>query len=258
MRALVRKPSPQMAEGEITHIQRSTDVSYEKALGQWKNYVKTINELGWETILVDPVDGCPDQVFIEDTMFVYEDLAIMTHPGVEVRRPEIEAAERAVKAAGYRIAHIEAPGTVDGGDILKFGGKVWVGLTPRGRTNEEGVRQLAELLKEFGAEVIPVVCSHVLHLKSGMTALYDGTVIGYEPKVDDPSVWEKFMAVPEFIGTQVIIMENNKIIMSAAAPQTAQILRDKGYDVVTVDISEFEKMEGSVTCMSVRLRGHVE
>lgn len=258
LRALVRKPSPKMAQGEITRIRRSNDVDYAKGIAQWENYVKTLEEIGWETVIVDSVEDAPDQVFIEDTMFVYEDLAVISHPGVESRRGEMTAAERAVRNCGYRVKHIVSPGTIDGGDVLKFGGKVWVGLTEDGRTNEDGVEQLREHISEFDVEVIPVSCSKLLHLKSGITAIYDGTVIGYLPTTDDPEVWEKFLPVPEFLGSQVLLMENNTILMSAAAPKTKQLLEDLGYKVVAVDISEFEKMEGSVTCMSVRLRGHVE
>lgn len=257
LRALIRKPSPRLADGLVTHIEKS-EVSYEKGLAQWEAYVKALEDAGWETILVEPADDCPDSVFIEDPIFVYEDLAIVTRPGADERKPETVGAEKAAQEAGYRIARIEAPGTLDGGDILKFGGKVWVGQAPGGRTNAEGVRQLTELLEPFGAEVIPVELTKVLHLKSAVTALYDGTVIGYEPLVDDPSVWEKFLAVPEESGSHVVLLENNKLLMSASCPQTKAMFEKMGYQVIAVDIEEFEKLEGCVTCLSVRLRGHVD
>lgn len=253
LRALVRRPSPKMAEGEITHITRQ-EVSYPKALAQWENYVATLNELGWETIEVPAVTDCPDQVFIEDTMFVYRDLAVITRIGAEVRRPEVEAAAKTIADCGYRLAHIEDPGCLDGGDILKFGNQIWVGLTPNGRSNTAGVQQLSKHLKEFDLTVTPVVCSKILHLKSGITALYDGTIIGYPDKVDNPKIWNNFLPVPEFLGSQVLLLENNTILISASAPKTKALLEKRGYQVVAVDISEFEKMEGSVTCMSVRLR----
>lgn len=257
LRALIRKPSPLLENGLVTHIDKSS-VSYEKGMQQWQAYVNAFHAAGWETIEVEPADDCPDSVFIEDPIFVYEDLAIITRPGADERKPEIIGAEKAAREAGYRIAHIEAPGTVDGGDILKHGGKVWIGLTPGGRTNAEGVRQITELLKEFGAEVIPVEMTKVLHLKSGVTALYDGTIIGYPPLVDNPTVWDKFLAVPEESGSHVVLLENNKLLMSASCPETKKLLEGMGYEVIAVDIEEFEKLEGCVTCLSVRLRGHVD
>jgi dimethylargininase len=124
---------------------------------------------------------------------VYGDSAVVTRPGAEERRPEVTAAERSALQAGYRVVRIVEPGTLDGGDVLKFGGTVYVGLS--GRTNAEGVRQLTEYLSPFGVAVVPVPVTKVLHLKSAVTALPDGTVIGYEPLVDDKDVFDRFMAV---------------------------------------------------------------
>jgi dimethylargininase len=107
----------------------------------------------------------------------------------------------------------------------------------------------------LGATVVPVAVTKVLHLKSAVTALPDGTVIGYEPLVDDKDIYDKFMAVPEEAGSHVVLLEDNKLLMSSRAPKTAAMLRDMGYGVVCVDIGEFEKLEGCVTCLSVRMRG---
>jgi dimethylargininase len=184
---------------------------------------------------------------------VYGDLAVVTRPGADERRGEVVGAEKSVRDAGYRVAHIEAPGTLDGGDVLKFGGTVYVGRG--GRTNDEGIRQLGQHLTPLGAEVVTVPLSKVLHLKSAVTALPDGTVIGYEPLVDDPSLFGRFLAVPEEPGSHVVLLEDNRLLMSSRAPRTADIFRDLGYHVVPVDIGEFEKLEGCVTCLSVRMRG---
>ena len=191
-------------------------------------------------------------------MVVYGDLAVLTRPGATERRPEIAAAEEAVRAQGYRVERIEDPGTLDGGDVLKHDGVVWVGMG--GRTNAEGVSQLRDHLEPVGARrVIAVPLTKVLHLKTAVTALPDGTVIGYEPLVDDPQVWgHRFLAVPEEAGSHVVILGGDTVLMSTSAPKTAALLEDRGLNVVTVDISEFEKLEGCVTCLSVRLRGRPE
>lgn len=251
-KALIRRTSPRLAEGLVTHIERS-EVDMALAERQWQGYVDALGAAGWETIEVEPAPDCPDSVFIEDAVFVYGDVAVITRPGADSRKPETEAAEKAVAALGYSIRRIEAPGTLDGGDILKYGGKVWVGQG--GRTNEEGLRQLREILAEQGAETIGVPLTKVLHLKSAVTALPDGTVIGYEPLVDDPTVWDRFMAVPEESGSHVVLLGGNRLLMAADAPRSAQMFRDLGYEVMEVDISEYEKLEGCVTCLSVRLRG---
>ena len=251
-RALVRRPGPHLADGLVTHIDR-TAVDADLAVRQWQGYVDALQAAGWETIEVPPADDCPDAVFVEDTVVVYGDLAVVARPGAERRRPEIEGTEKALTGLGYRIARIEAHGTLDGGDVLKHGGRVWVGTG--GRTNEAGVEQLAALLAPLGAEVVGVPVTRVLHLKSGVTALPDGTVIGHEPLVDDVTAWPSFLAVPEAEGAHVVLLDGETVLMSASAPTTRELFESRGLRVVAVDISEFEKLEGCVTCLSVRLRG---
>ena len=128
-----------------------------------------------------------------------------------------------------------------------------VSYVPDGRTNRAGLDQLAALLTPMGARVVGVPLTKVLHLKSAVTALPDGTIVGYEPLVDDPSVWERFMPVPEEPGSHVVLLDGDTVLMSTAAPRTAAMYADRGLRVVAVDISEFEKLEGCVTCLSVRL-----
>ncbi|GGU33769.1 dimethylargininase [Nocardioides albus] len=252
MHALVRRPSPRLADGLVTHIERSP-VDIDLAHEQWEAYVAAMRSAGWTTHEVDPADDCPDSVFVEDTMVVFGDLAVISRPGALERRPEITAAEEAVRARGYRIAHIEAPGTLDGGDVLKHGDTVWVG--EGGRTNAEGIAQLRALLGPLGAVVVAVPLTKVLHLKSAVTALPDGTVIGHEPLVDDPSVWgARFLPVPEEPGSHVVVLDDRTLLMADSAPSTRAMFEERGYTVVAVDISEFEKLEGCVTCLSVRLR----
>jgi dimethylargininase len=250
-RALIRRPGPSLGDGMVTHIDRRP-VDVDLALRQWQGYVDALRAEGWETVEVPQADNCPDGVFVEDTVVVHGDLAVIARPGAERRRPEVAATEQTLAGLGYRIARIEAPGTLDGGDVLKAGGTVWVGLG--GRTNEEGRRQLAEHLAPFGTQVVGVPVSRVLHLKTSVTALPDGTVIGHEPLVDDPTAWPSFLAVPEPEGAHVVLLDGSTVLMSASAPGTRALLEERGLRVVAVDITEFEKLEGCVTCLSVRLR----
>lgn len=252
--ALIRRPSPRLADGLTTHIARSDNVDAELALRQWDGYVAALHDAGWTTHEVSPAPDCPDSAFVEDTMVVYDDLAIICRPGAEERWPEVSAAEESVHSQGYRIERIEAPGTLEGGDVLKHGGTAWVGVG--GRTNAEGLAQLRAHLQQFGVRAVGVPLTQALHLKSAVTALPDGTVIGYEPVVDDPAVWaDRFLAVPEEPGAHVVLLDDDALLMSSAAPRTAELFEQRGFRVVAVDISEFEKLEGCVTCLSVRLRG---
>ena len=250
-RALVRRPGPRVADGLVTHIDR-TPVDAALALRQWEGYVAALRAEGWETVEVPPADGCPDAVFVEDTVVVYGDLAVISRPGADARRPETAGTEETLAGLGYRIARIEAPGTLDGGDVLKHGGTVWVGTG--GRTNASGVEQLAALLGPLGARVVGVPVSRVLHLKSAVTALPDGTVVGHLPLVDDPGVWERFLPVPEEPGSHVVLLDGHTVLMATSAPRTRALLEGRGLRVVAVDIGELEKLEGCVTCLSVRLR----
>jgi dimethylargininase len=250
-RALVRRPSPRLNEGIVTHIDRQP-VDVELAHEQWRGYVAGLESAGWEAVEVQPADDCPDSVFVEDTMVVYRDLAVIASPSAETRRGELAGAARAVERQGYRMARIEPPGTLDGGDVLKVGSQVYVGRS--GRTNADGIEQLRALLTPLGASVEAVPLTKVLHLKSAVTALPDGTVIGYPDLVDDPGPFERFLAVPEPAGSHVVLLDETRLLMAASAPATASIFASMGYRPLVVDISEFEKLEGCVTCLSVRLR----
>jgi len=251
-RALVRRPGPRLPEGLVTHRTRA-QVDLDLALRQWHGYVDVLRAEGWETIEVAPIDDCADAVFVEDTVVVYGELAVIARPGADARKPETTATEATLAALGYRIARIEQPGTLDGGDVLEHAGTVWVGLSDR--TNAAGAEQLAALLRPLGAHVVKIRVSCVLHLKSSVTALPDGTVVGFEPLVDDPTVWSSFLPVPEEAGAHVVVLDGSTVLMSASAPATRELFESRGLRAVAVDISEYEKLEGCVTCLSVPLRG---
>lgn len=249
--ALVRQPSPLLADGIVTHMER-TPVNVGLAEIQWFNYVEAMHEHGWATIQVAPAPDCPDSVFIEDTMVVYRDLAVLARPGADERKPEVPDAAASIETLGYRTATIQAPGTLDGGDVLKVGSTIYVGQG--GRTNAEGIAQLRSALVPMGAVVVTVPITKVLHLKSAVTALPDGTIIGWEPVVDDTSVFPTFLAMPEESGSHVVILDDSTLLISADCPQSIALLEARGYTCVPVDISEYIKLEGCVTCLSVRLR----
>ena len=249
--ALVRAPASTLADGLVTHIKRKK-VDLELADQQWDGYVAALNAAGWMTVEVEPRDDLADSVFIEDTVVMLGKLAVITYPGADSRKPEIEATEATLRELGVEIERIVSPGALDGGDVLKVGKTVYVGRG--GRTNGEGIRQLRAIAAKQGYTVVAVPVTKALHLKTAVTALPDGTVIGYPPLVDDQGVFDRFLPVPEAHGTAVVVLAPDTVLMSSSAPKSAELFRELGYRVITVDISEFEKLEGCVTCLSVRLR----
>jgi dimethylargininase len=246
--ALVRRPSSRMADGITTHIERLPADSG-LAARQHAAYVDGVARAGWTVREVAAADDLPDCAFVEDTVVVFDDLAVLARPGAAERRAEVEGADDAVRALGLDVARIEAPGTLDGGDVLQAGRTVYVGRG--GRTNGEGIRQLRRLAATRGRTVVPVALHRVLHLKSAVTALPDGTFIASDPSLFDAAVFPTMRLVPEEGGAHVILLGGGTILMAASAPRTAQMLDDLGFDVIAVDIGEFEKREGCVTCLSV-------
>lgn len=248
--ALVRKPSTRLFEGELTHLDR-VPVDAQLADDQWEGYVLALEEAGFQTIEVDAADDLPDSVFIEDTVVVFGGTAVITSPGAESRRPETDAVPAVVRKAGLAVRTIELPGTLDGGDVLKVGSTVYVGRG--GRTNAEGIAQLREIVAPLGYTVVAVPVKKVLHLKSAVTALPDGTVIGYAKHVDSPQSFSRFLAMPE-PGAAVVVLSPDTVLMATSVPKSIALVEDLGYTVIPVDVSEFEKLEGCVTCLSVRIR----
>lgn len=245
--ALVRAPGPLLDQGIVTHISRSP-VDVDLALAQHAGYVAALERHGWRPVEVSPADEHPDAVFIEDTVVVVDDLAVLTHPGALERRGEVAGTESAVAELGLTIARIEAPGTLDGGDVLQVGLTVYVGLG--GRTNAEGIAQLTRLLAPRGRTVVTVPLLEVLHLKSALTALPDGRLIGLPSLIEAASL-PAIVVPPEEEGAHVVPLGGATVLMSASAPRTAQLLTDEGLRPEVVEIGEFEKLEGCVTCLSV-------
>ncbi len=257
--ALIRRPGPRLAEGIVTHLER-TPVDVERALAEHAGYVAALAAHGWEIREVEPAPDCPDAVFVEDVLVVRGELAIVTRPGAPQRRPEVAGAQAAADALGLRVTRIAEPGVLDGGDVLQTDGAIYIGLG--GRTNGEGVRQLRAAT---GARVVPVPLagysgsvafgdtkpiSKVLHLKSAVTALPDGTFLAL-PQAVPTGLFPGVREVTEEAGCHVVPIGGDRVLISASAPRTIDLLAGLGFEPVVVEIGEFEKLEGCVTCLSV-------
>jgi dimethylargininase len=245
--ALVRAPGPRLADGIVTYVERRP-VDVALAVSQQAAYRRALVAAGWSVVEVEPAEDCPDAVFVEDTVVVCDGLAVLSRPGAPARRPEVAGTETAVRGLGLDVARIEPPGTLDGGDVLQVGTTVYVGHG--GRTDANGIRQLRAHLDPLGRKVVAVPLGAVLHLKSAVTALPDGTLLG-RARLVDGSVLPRLRPVDEETGCHVVPLGDDRVLIAASAPRTADLLSALGYTPVVVDISEYEKIEGCVTCLSV-------
>ena len=248
---LVRRPGGRLAEGIVTHVGRSpVDVALARA--QHAAYADALAANGWTVRQVPTADDCPDAAFVEDTVVVCEDLAVLARPGAPARRAEVAGVAQTVQALGLRTARISGPGVLDGGDVLQVGTTVYVGRG--GRTDGEGIRQLRRLLAPLGRTVVAVPLGRVLHLKSAVTALPDGTFLVL-PGLVAADLFPAVRPVQEAGGSHVVPLGGDRVLIAASAPRTANLLDDLGFTPVVVDISQFEKLEGCVTCLGVLLPG---
>lgn len=245
--ALMRRPSPRLADGIVTHIERAS-VDPVLAARQFTIYQETVASAGWRVHEVDPAPEHPDSVFVEDPLVVCEDLAVLTRSGAAERRGEVAGVEATVSTLGLRVARIEEPGTLDGGDVLQVGETVYVGIG--GRTNEDGADQLEHHLAPLGRKVRRIALGRALHLKSAVTALPDGTLVGL-PELVDTTGLPPIRQAPEEPGAHVLPLGGRDVLVSAAAHETIHQLTADHWRVLPVDISEFEKLEACVTCLSV-------
>ena len=225
--ALVRRPGPRLTEGIVTHIDR-VPVDHRLAARSGSATCEAMEAAGWHTVEVPAADDCPDAVFIEDTVVMFKNVAVITRPGADARKPEIIDVEKVVEDLGCSLNRIHAPGTLDGGDVLKVGDTVYVGRG--GRTNADGISQLRSILEPLGATVVAVPLTKVLHLKSAVTALPDGSIIGYAPLIDDPQFFPRFVPVPEESGAHVVLLGGGNLLMAADCPRSAELFADLGYD----------------------------
>lgn len=250
--AITRDVSPALAACELSFVQRSP-IDVGRAQAQHDGYCAALERLGCAVIRLPAEPALPDSVFVEDVALAFDDVAVATRPGAESRRGEGHAVLE-VLGSVRRILRIEAPGTLDGGDVLRFGKRVFVGISAR--SNAAGREQLRELLAPFGYTVEGVAMRDCLHLKSAVTQVDEDTVLvnpawvdvapfaGYRMIEVDPA--EEHAANAVRIGDAVLYPD--------CFPRTLERLRAAGIAVTTVDVSELQKAEGAVTCCSVVFR----
>src|SRR6202162_4159654 len=249
--ALTRGVSLRIGECELTFIDRLS-IDYPRAVQQHRQYQQLLRNLGAKVIELPSDDQCPDCCFLEDTALVLDEVAVITRPGSETTRREGAGVPPTIMK--YRnVVRIDAPGTLEAGDVLRLGRNLFVGVSTR--TNKQGIEMLRNTLKAYEYEVAAIPMKGALHLKSVCTALDDHTALA-DPRHFDTTEFSEYtlIEVPseESIAANVLRV-NGAICLHAGFHQTAGLLRARGFDVRTVDISEFLKAEAGLTCMSIIL-----
>ena len=247
--AITRDISPRFAECEITHIER-TPIDLDLARSQHRAYVNALRNLGCRVVELPAEADLPDSVFVEDTAFILPEVAIITRPGADSRRPETTSIIQALTPL-IKLVCVQEPATVDGGDVLVLGKRIFIGLSTR--SNQEAIDQLNELLGEYGYFVRGVVLRDCLHLKSAVSRVDDKTLL-INTNWADPAYFAEFDLIevdPSEPHAANCLPVGNSIILPTAFPNTAAKLEDKGYQVITLDVSELAKAEGAVTCCSL-------
>jgi dimethylargininase len=249
--AITREVSASIGRCELTHVPRAA-IDVDVARAQHRRYEESLAALGCEVQRLPADPELPDSVFVEDTAVVLDKVAVITRPGAASRRPETQAVAEALKPY-RRLSYIEAPGTVDGGDVLRVGRTLFVGIS--GRSNRAGVAQMRALLAPFGYAVREVPVSGCLHLKSAVTQVAEDALLVNRAWVDArPFEHLRLVDVDpaEPLGANALLV-GGVVVYPAAYPRTRERLEARGIACRIVDVSELAKAEGAVTCCSLIL-----
>ncbi len=251
-RALVRDVSSSYAR--CLRVDGDARIDLGAARRQHATYIATLRELGVHVDVIASDDACPDSCFIEDTAVLLRENVVVTRPGAEARRAEIAGVAAALDGR-WRAHAMVAPAMLDGGDVLRVDGRLFVGLSSR--TNRDGADFLARVAALDAIDVVTVEVRGGLHLKSACT-LASASSLVYDPNVlrdEDLTAFRDAgltcIAASEPTGANVLAL-GRAVLVSAAAPRTAERLAAIGLDVRTIDVGEFHKGDGALTCLSLR------
>jgi len=246
--AITRPTGEELLDCELTHIDR-TPIDVERARLQHDGYLAVLRSLDVEVIELSRLPGHPDAVFVEDTAVVLPEVAVLLRPGADSRQGEVPSMAAAL--APYReCVAMEAPATLDGGDVIVFGRRILVGQTTR--SNEVGISALGDLVKPFGYTVEGVPVRDVLHLKSAATVVDEETLIVHPAYVDLGFLGTKLLEThPDEPQAANVVRISDSLLVDASAPRTIEMLEKRGERVVAVHVDEFGKAEGAISCKGV-------
>jgi dimethylargininase len=246
--ALTRKISPNLACCQLEYLKREP-IDVARAATQHRDYEAALERLGVRVVSLPTEPDLPDCVFVEDPALVLDEIAIITRMGAESRRGESESLAAAL--AQFRpLVRMSEPATLEGGDVLRIGKTLYVGLSRR--TNTAGAKQLAAIVEPRGYRVVPVQVTGCLHLKSACCAVNEETVLANRALFDASPFHCKMIDVPaEEPGAADVLRIGNTVLIPASFPRTARLLEQSGFKVESLDVSELQKAEAGVTCMSL-------
>jgi dimethylargininase len=245
--AITRSPGPELARCELTHLDRQP-IDIAAALAQHAKYKRALRDAGVAVVELPADPASPDGVFVEDAAVVLDEVAVLTSPTAS-RRRELAAIKAALQL--FRPVIYLPDGRLEGGDVLRVGDVIYVGLSSR--TDSDGVMSLGEIAIRLGYTVVPVRVTGCLHLKSAVCALDDETVLVNPAWIDDeafPGLRRVEVAPDEPFGANVLRLPG-RILVSASYPHTADVVLSAGHRVVVIDVSELHKAESGLTCMSL-------
>ena len=248
--AIARKPGKNFAQGLTTTVSAEPP-QYELLRKQHESYLETLKSCGLEITILDPLPDYPDAYFVEDTAVVTADVAIITNPGAKARNGE-EDFMAPVLAEFRKIERIRAPGTVDGGDVLQVGNHFFIGLSDR--TNKAGAAQLGRILESFSNSWTTVEVGAGLHFKSSVNYVGKNTLLVTADFADHPALSEYRKIVLEKAEAYAAntLLVNGRLLMPAGFPTTHKQLEVLELDIIELETSEVQKMDGGLTCMSIR------
>ena len=247
--AITHIPSPKLNHGELTFLTRQP-IDFEKTRLQHVAYCDMLRKCSVEVVTLNENISLPDSAFVEDTAFVLDEIGLMMPMGVVSRSAETSVIERELSKF-RKIKQIELPAKLEGGDILRVGKNIFVGITSR--TNSLGIHNLKSIVKPYGYKVIGVKVHGCLHLKTGCTVLNKNTIL-INPIWIDTRPFETFnlITVPEEEPFAANILQIGKIIcMHSGFPKTGKLIEKLGLKTEFTDISEFQKAEAGLTCLSI-------
>ena len=251
--AIVRRPSHSVIDG-ITTSPELGKPDYELALAQHDAYIEALEQAGVDVTVLPALEEFPDSVFVEDTAVITPKGAIMDLPATDSRRGEAELMLPTIRQffSDDKIKRITAPGTLEGGDVMMVGDTFYVGRSAR--TNEEGIRQFCAILEKYGLKGVEVPLEKVLHLKTGVNYLEDNNMLVSGEFVDKPEFaqYNKIVIPEDEAYAANCIWINGTVIVPEGYPHVLQAVKDFGYKTLTVDTSEFRKIDGGLSCLSLR------
>jgi dimethylargininase len=249
--AITRKVSSALADCELSFIER-TPIDMQKARQQHAAYEELLSKLGVRVISLPEEPDLPDSMFVEDPAVVLDEVAIICPLGTESRRREAPTIAAALEKF-RKLAHVKLPGTLEGGDVLRVGRKLFVGISAR--SNPEGIRQLAVIVGHYGYDVTAVRVNGCLHLKSAVTYPGRNTLLANRARFDwkrlEPHGFEWVDVDPSEPRATNALAIGDQVMFPASFPKTQAILEGRGFHVVPVDISELQKAESGLSCSSL-------